>query len=99
MVSGFRSGLLASDGILMTWTLYILECSDKTLYTGITTDLEKRFKKHTEGRGAKYTRGRGPYRIIYTEIHYTKSEALKREVAVKSMRKERKLRLISMNIL
>ena len=51
-----------------SWTVYILECSDKSLYTGIATDLEKRIACHENGNGARYTRGRGPFRLVYTEI-------------------------------
>ena len=79
----------------MPWTVYILACSDNTLYTGITNDLENRIEKHASGTGAKYTRGRDPYHILYTELHETKSSALKREAEIKSLRREQKLRLHS----
>ncbi len=77
----------------MGWIVYILECADKTLYTGITNDLESRMLKHAKGKGAKYTRGRGPYSIVFTEIHKTKSLALKREAEIKSLPREQKLKL------
>ena len=50
-----------------TWKLYILRCRDGSLYTGITTDVEKRFAAHNAGKGAKYTRGRGPWELVYSE--------------------------------
>ena len=78
---------------LLPWIVYILECSDKTLYTGITNDIENRLAKHTDGTGAKYTRGRAPYKVIYTELHNTKSGALKREAEIKSLGREQKLKL------
>lgn len=77
----------------MPWTVYILECSDKTLYTGITNDMEGRLAKHAKGAGAKYTRGRGPYKIFYTELHPTRGRALKREAEIKALGREQKLKL------
>ena len=77
----------------LPWTVYILECSDKTLYTGITNDMESRLAKHTNGTGAKYTRGRDPFKIIYTELHNTKGSALKREAKIKSLGRDQKLKL------
>ncbi|MFH1157317.1 MAG: GIY-YIG nuclease family protein [Pseudomonadota bacterium] len=79
----------------MPWTVYILECSDKTLYTGITNDMQRRLEKHVKGKGARYTRGRDPYKIVYTESHRTKGLALKRESEIKLLRREQKLTLIS----
>lgn len=66
------------------WYLYMLRCADGTLYTGITTDVEKRFQAHSQSRGAKYTRGRGPLNLVYREVCGTHSDALRREAAVKS---------------
>ncbi len=77
----------------MTWLVYMLQCADATLYTGITTDLEARLLKHSQGKGAKYTRGRGPYEVMLCEPYATKSEALKRERAIKALSKAAKLRL------
>ena len=77
------------------WTLYILECGDGTLYTGITDDLERRLKAHEQGKGAKYTRGRGPLTLRYQESLADKSTALKREYEVKRLRKTDKLALIN----
>lgn len=79
---------------MATWYVYILECSDKTLYTGITNDLEQRLKKHIEKKGAKYTRSRGVRKIVYSEEHPTRSDAMKREREIKSWSRGEKLRLI-----
>ena len=76
------------------WTVYILECADNTFYTGITTNLERRLKEHESGKGAKYTRGRGPLRVVYTEGAVSRSEASKREAEIKSMDKAAKLELL-----
>lgn len=76
------------------WYLYILRCGDGTLYTGITTDVEARLEMHRSGKGAKYTRGRGPLELVYREQCEEHSQALKRELAVKAMSREEKLSLI-----
>lgn len=76
------------------WHLYILRCGDGTLYTGITTDVEKRLEAHRSGKGAKYTRGRSPLELVYREKCCSHSEALKRELAVKQLSRERKEQLI-----
>lgn len=64
---------------------YILRCRDNTLYTGYTNNLEKRIQAHNEGKGAKYTRGRGPVELVYFEEFSEKKEALKREYAIKQL--------------
>lgn len=74
--------------------VYILQCHDGTLYTGWTTDLEARFAAHNEGSGAKYTKGRGPVTLLYSETFESKSEALKREIAIKRLSRAEKLKLI-----
>lgn len=79
------------------WYLYMLRCGDNSLYTGITTDVDKRFAAHCAGRGAKYTRGRGPLTLVYRELCGTHSDALKREWDVKSMKRDQKEKLISKN--
>jgi putative endonuclease len=76
------------------WTVYILECADKTLYTGITNDVENRVAMHTKGTGAKYTRGRAPFKVVYTEMHRAKGRALKREAEIKALSREQKLKLV-----
>lgn len=79
---------------MSSWVLYILECADGSFYTGITNDLDKRVAAHTAGQGAKYTRGRGPLTIVYTEDCDDRSHASQREMHVKKLSREDKLRLI-----
>jgi putative endonuclease len=74
--------------------VYILRCKDNSLYTGYTNDLENRLKVHQEGKGAKYTRGRGPFQVVYIEKFDTKEEALKREYEIKQLKRKGKLLLI-----
>ena len=78
----------------MSWTVYMLRCADGSLYTGITTDLVRRVKAHEEGKGARYTHGRGPFQLVYQEFHENRAEASKREIAIKSLSRTRKLALI-----
>ena len=77
-----------------TWCVYILQCSDGTLYTGITNDLERRIQMHSNGDGAKYTRGRGPLVLRYVEKIESYSSALRREYAIKQLSRKQKLKLI-----
>lgn len=79
-----------------TWYLYILRCGDGSLYTGITVDVEKRLETHRSGKGAKYTRGRGPLELVYRESCADHSAALRRERAIKALSKEEKLALIAL---
>ncbi|MCF6459565.1 GIY-YIG nuclease family protein [Clostridium sp. Cult3] len=74
--------------------VYILECADKTLYTGWTIDLDKRIKVHNEGKASKYTRARLPVRLVYTEIYDDKISAQRREWNIKQMSRDKKLKLI-----
>ena len=67
------------------WILYIIRCNDNSLYTGITNDLERRIKKHSNKTGAKYTKGRGPLKLVYQEKYKTRSEASKREYVIKKL--------------
>ncbi len=76
------------------WHLYILRCRDGSLYTGIATDVTARLETHRSGKGAKYTRGRGPLELVYTEECGEKSAALKRELQIKALSREKKLELI-----
>jgi putative endonuclease len=78
----------------MAWYVYILECADNTLYTGITTDCERRLKQHNTGKGAKYTRARTPVKLRYSEPSEDRSSATKREIAIKALSKTQKLSLI-----
>lgn len=77
------------------WHLYILRCKDDSLYTGITTDVEKRLEAHRSGKGAKYTRGRGPLELVYREECGTHSDALKRELEIKALTRKQKQLLIA----
>ena len=76
------------------WYLYILRCKDDSLYTGITTDVDKRLEAHRAGKGAKYTRGRGPLELVYKEECADHSDALKRDLEIKRLPREEKLKLI-----
>lgn len=76
------------------WYLYILRCRDDTLYTGITTDVEKRLEAHRSGKGAKYTRGRGPLELVYREECSSHSDALKRELKIKALPRQEKIKLM-----
>ena len=76
------------------WVLYILECCDGTLYTGITNDLCRRVSEHQSGTGSKYTRGRNPVKLIYTEEYAGRSDASRREVEIKRMNRGDKLLLV-----
>jgi predicted GIY-YIG superfamily endonuclease len=78
-----------------TWKLYILRCGDGSLYTGITTDVQKRLAAHRSGKGAKYTRGRGPLELVYSEKCGSHSDALRRELEIKRLTREEKKALIS----
>jgi putative endonuclease len=74
--------------------IYILKCSDNTLYTGSTNDLDKRIEAHNAGKGAKYTRGRGPVIMIYYEKFRSKNKALKREWEIKALNRKQKQALM-----
>ncbi len=73
------------------WYLYILLCNDGSLYTGISNNLEKRFLDHINGKGGRYTRSHKPIKIIHSEELPTQSEALKREIQIKSWRRKKKI--------
>lgn len=74
--------------------VYVVECSDGTLYTGYTTDVKRRVAEHNEGTGAKYTRGRRPVELVHVEAYDTQSSALQREHAIKQLRRAAKERLV-----
>lgn len=77
------------------WYIYIVECPDKTLYTGITTDMEKRIKAHNcSNKGAKYTRGRRPVKVVYLSEIKNRSDSLKEEARIKKLSRKEKLKLI-----
>lgn len=75
------------------WYVYLLECSDGSVYTGITTDLQRRLKQHKAGRGGAYTRAKGPVRFLFKERHPTRSSALRREAQIKKWTPGRKRKL------
>jgi putative endonuclease len=79
----------------LNWVVYILECADKSLYTGITTDLDRRLAEHEAGKGARYTKGRGPFRLVYSETCAGRAEATRRETAIKLLDKAKKRLLFS----
>ena len=79
----------------MAWQVYIVECSDGSLYTGITNNLDKRITAHNDGRGAKYTKSRRPVKLRYSEPAADRKNASQREYAIKSLRKAEKIRLIT----
>lgn len=74
---------------------YIVKCSDGSLYTGWTNDLDKRLKAHNSGRGAKYTKTRRPVELVYYEKFLTKQEAMSREARIKQLSRSQKLELIA----
>lgn len=74
----------------MSWYVYMLRCGDNTLYTGVTDDVERRLAAHRTGKGAKYTRGRGPLELVYVEKVPDKSSALRREYQIKRLSREEK---------
>lgn len=78
----------------MKYFVYIIECKDGKYYTGYTTDLKRRMAQHKNGTGAKFTRGFGFKKLIYHEIHSTKSHAMKREAEIKKLTREEKKRLM-----
>lgn len=83
------------DTVCKLWYVYIVRCSDQTLYTGISIDVQKRLNSHNRGKGAKYTQSRLPVFLVYTEISLDKSTALKREIQIKRLSKAKKEELIN----
>jgi putative endonuclease len=78
----------------LSWTLYIVRCRDGSLYTGITNDLERRLERHDAGTAARYTRGRGPVKLVYREACADRSAASRREAAVKRLTRGQKRALV-----
>ena len=76
------------------WYVYILLCRDGTLYTGITNDIKKRMLAHEKGKGAKYSKGRGPFKLVYENIFNNQSMAMKEENRIKKLSKVQKLKLV-----
>ncbi len=85
-------------GETMSWCVYMILCTDDSLYTGITNNIQARLAQHTNQRGAKYFRGRKPRRIVYLETGHTRSSASRREVQIKKLRRVEKDRLIASQI-
>lgn len=81
----------------MTWWVYLLRCSDGTLYCGIALDVAARLKQHEAGKGAKYTRGRGPLDLVYREACASKPAALRRERAIKRLPRAQKAALAGLH--
>ena len=79
------------------WHVYIVQCSDGSLYTGITTDVSRRIKEHNSGKGSRYTRIRMPVKILCKENYQSRSKALKREIQIKTFSKQEKFSLIKCN--
>ena len=82
----------------MDWFVYILRCADRTLYTGVTTDMEKRLADHCSGRGARYTRARLPVNLVYVEPATDRGAALRRESEIKRMRAVDKRELVARGV-
>ncbi len=81
-----------------SWFVYVLLCADKSLYTGSTNDVEKRFATHLSGKGGKYTRSHKPFKIVYSEELESKSAALKREIEIKSWKRRKKIKALDIKI-
>ena len=77
-----------------TWTVYMLRCADGSLYTGITTDVVRRCQQHNGGTASRYTRSRRPTRLVYQEAHANRSQASKREAAIKALSRREKESMI-----
>jgi len=82
---------------MSSWSLYIIRCRDGELYTGVTTDVNRRFVEHQGGgpRAAKYLKGKAPLQLVYQELVGSRSEALKREIQVKKLSRQQKLALLN----
>ena len=78
-----------------SWFVYIVRCSDNSLYTGIAIDVEARITQHNNGKGAKYTRSRRPVELVYTESLSEKGDALRREIQIKKMSPQQKRNLVA----
>ena len=84
---------MSEEAAAVHWMVYMLECADKTLYTGITNDLDRRLAEHAAGKGARYTKGRGTFRLVYRETCQNRAEALRRETAIKLLDRTQKRQL------
>jgi putative endonuclease len=84
---------MSDEEDVVHWTVYILECADNTFYTGITNDLGRRMVAHAAGKGARYTKGRGPFRLVYRETCQGRAAASRRETAIKLLSRAQKRQL------
>jgi putative endonuclease len=80
-----------------SWSVYIIQCTDESLYTGITTDITKRYQQHERQQGAKYFRARKPKQLVYLELDHNRSTASKREYEIKQLRRMDKIALLASN--
>jgi len=83
------------DTDVKNWFVYIVRCSDNSLYTGISTDVDARVAQHNKGKGAKYTRSRVPVELVYTENLSEKGDALRREIEIKRLSPQNKRKLVA----
>ena len=93
---GHDRGIVVTNSglVIIVWHVYIIQCVDKSLYTGVAKDVRARVEKHNAGCGAKYTRGRRPVELVYQERVGDQSAALRRELAIKRMQRTAKRKLI-----
>lgn len=84
-----------AEAVAAAWSLYILKCGDGSFYTGVTNDLERRFRAHQDGKASRFTRTRRPVELVYTEECGSRSQALTRECAVKSLTRPKKEALVA----
>jgi putative endonuclease len=89
---------MTKDQTNQNWRVYMIRCSDASLYTGITTQMDRRFAQHAQGRGAKYFRGRRPISIAYLEGGHSRSTASKREIELKKLSAAQKRTLVAQDI-
>ncbi len=82
---------------MSNWKLYIIHCSDDSYYTGITTDVDRRFEQHRSGKGAKYFYGRQPLQVVYIEDCANRSQASQREAEIKSMSRSQKIQVFNLS--
>jgi putative endonuclease len=80
---------------LLQWSVYMIRCSDNSLYTGITTDINRRFQQHVEGKGAKYFRGRTPIQVVFDEGNHSRCSAASREYFIKNLSRAEKERMVA----
>jgi putative endonuclease len=90
-----RESQISVQAVAATWSLYILSCCDGSFYTGVTTDIDRRFREHEGGRASRFTRTRRPVVLVYQETCGSRSQALSRECAVKSMGRHGKEELVA----